>query len=166
MSTRIEDLTPATQAKARAALADLDARGIAYAVTYTLRSYAEQAALYAQGRESLASVNAKRAAAGLTPIVPYTGKDGKVHSDNDYTVTNADGIRIIDGGKGRSPHQLGTALDVVPLMEGSPSWPPASDTRWAEIARSFEAQGFEWGGRWTLAKDGIAPDMPHYQLKA
>lgn len=151
MSTRIEDLTQATQVAAARALADLKARGIPYIVTYTLRTYAEQAALYAQGRQSLMVVNTLRQAAGLPDISA---------KENSYIVTNCDGKKISEGGKGRSPHQLGTALDVVPLENGRAIWPSASDPRWSQIAESFKKNGFEWGGDW---KD--FPDLPHYQLK-
>jgi hypothetical protein len=151
VSIRLEDLTPATQGAAAHAIADLNARGIKFVITYTFRTYAEQAALYAQGRQPLIIVNSLRASAGLAPIG---------NSDNSYTVTKCDGKRIADGGTGRSAHQLGTALDVVPLENGNPTWPPASDSRWKQIAQSFKSAGFEWGGDWT---DML--DLPHYQLK-
>jgi len=157
MSTRLEDLTPDTQAKAQAALDDLAMRDVPAIVTYTYRTQAEQAALYAQGRQSLITVNSLRTLAGLAPIG---------NTDNSYTVTNASGVRKVDGGTGRSMHQLGTALDVCPLENGSAVWPPISDPRWAQIAQSFKAQGFSWGGDWTMAKDGIDPDLPHYELDA
>lgn len=152
MSTKLEDLTQAAQVAAVRALADLKVRGIPCVVTYTLRTYAEQAALYAQGRQSLMVVNTMRQAAGL-PDLPA--------KENGYTVTQCDGKKISEGGKGRSPHQLGNALDVVPLEGGRAIWPSASDPRWAEIAQSFKANGFEWGGDW---KDFL--DLPHYQMKA
>ena len=150
MSTKLEDLTPATQVSAARALASLKASGVPYVVTYTLRTYAEQAALYAQGREQVEIVNALRSTAGLRPIT---------EGENNI-VTNCDGKRISEGGKGRSPHQLGIALDVVPMVRGGPAWPTADDPRWKEIASAFKAQGFEWGGDWT-----DFPDLPHYQLK-
>jgi peptidoglycan LD-endopeptidase CwlK len=150
MSKALADLLPDVQARATKALADLKARGIPYAVTYTLRTYAEQAALYAQGRQDLLTVNSLRDAAGL----PHIGQ-----ADNSYVVTQCDGKRISEGGTGRSPHQLGTAIDCVPSDNGSPLWPPTSDPRWVQIAQSFKAQGFQWGGEW---KD--FPDFPHYQL--
>lgn len=150
MSTKLEDLTVATQIAAAKALADLKTRGIPYIVTYTLRTYAEQAALYAQGRQSLMAVNTLRARAGL-PDIP--------EKENTYIVTNCDGRKISEGGKGRSPHQLGTALDVVPLDGTRAMWPHASDPRWKQIAESFKKNGFTWGGDW---KD--FPDLPHYQL--
>lgn len=152
MNTRLEDLTPATQAAARAALALLDLRMVPHVVTSTLRSAAEQAALYAQGREPLLAVNARREAVGWEHIGA---------AENSGTVTNCDGRKIAEGGKGRSPHQLGTALDVVPANNiGNPAWAGASDPRWKTIAAAFKANGFEWGGDWDGWKD-----LPHYQLK-
>lgn len=157
MSKALADLLPDVQAAATRALADLKAREIPYAVTYTLRTLAEQKALYAQGREDLLTVNALRDVAGL----PHIGQ-----SENSYTVTNADGVSIALGGHGRSMHQLGKALDVVPLGPNGPVWPAGSDPRWEDIANSFEKNGFEWGGRWSKAKDGIDPDLPHHQYKS
>ncbi len=150
MSKALADLLPEAQAAAAQALADLRLRGVPYAVTYTLRTLAEQKALYAQGRQDLLTVNSMRDAAGLSHIG---------QADNSYVVTQCDGISIAQGGKGRSPHQLGKALDVVPLEDSGPVWPPASDPRWLDIAQAFKAQGFEWGGDWT-----DFPDLPHYQL--
>ena len=145
MSRRLEDLLPRVAAAAARALADLKARGVPVAVTSTLRTQAEQAALYAQGREPLAAVNAKRAAAKM-PLLRL--------EENRYTVTNADGV------KHKSNHQSGKALDAVPEQGGNPVWPPASDIRWKQIAGVFQQHGFAWGGEW---KD--LPDLPHYEYK-
>ena len=145
MSRRLEDLLPRVAAAAARALADLKARGVHVAVTSTLRTQAEQAALYAQGREPLAAVNAKRAAARM-PLLRL--------DENRYTVTNADGVKY------KSNHQGGRALDVVPEHLGLPVWPPASVPRWKQISGVFQQYGFEWGGEW---KD--FPDLPHYQWK-
>ena len=145
MSRRLEDLLPRVAAAAARALADLKAQGVLVSVTSTLRTQAEQAALYAQGREPLEEVNKKRAIAGMRLIG---------QAENKYTVTNADGV------KHKSNHQGGTALDVVPEYDGRPVWPPAHDERWAQIAGVFKQYGFEWGGDW---KD--FPDLPHYQWK-
>ena len=119
-------------------------------MTYTLRTAQEQAALYAQGRKPLVEVNEERNVAGMAPI----GEE-----ENSYVVTQCDGIPTAQGGHGRSPHQLGTAIDVVPRGDAGPIWPPHGDTRWLPIAQAFKAQGFEWGGEWT-----DFPDDPHYQL--
>jgi hypothetical protein len=168
MSVKLEDLVEPAKSKAIAALDEMKTAGIQVVVTYTLRTFAEQAALYAQGREPLPAVNSLRANAGLPAITEYLGKDKKVHSDNDYTVTNADGVATAQGGKGRSVHQLGKAIDIVPDMDSGekqvPGWPAPSDPRWKKISDIMKKHGFEWGGDWTIAKDGIDPDYPHYQL--
>ena len=143
MSRSISDLKPRVTAAAARALADLSSRGVKVVVTSTLRTEAEQAALYAQGRGPLDAVNAKRKAAKMHAIT---------ESENKYTVTNADGV------KHKSNHQGGAALDVVPEQGGRPVWPPASDPRWKQIAGVFKKYGFEWGGDW---KD--FQDLPHYQ---
>lgn len=151
MSRALADLLPKAQEAATLALDDLKARGIPYYVHSTLRTMAEQKALYAQGRVTLADVNRLRLAAGMAPINP---------SENLYTVTRANGVSIALGGTGRSAHQLGTALDVVPLGAHGPEWPGEDDPRWYDIAQSFESRGFEWGGRWP-----DFPDLPHYTHK-
>lgn len=145
MSRRLEDLLPRVAAAAARAMSDLKARGVPAVVTSTLRTEAEQAALYAQGREPLEEVNKKRAIAGMRLLAP---------AENKYTVTNADGVKY------KSNHQGGTALDVVPEYDGRPVWPPAHDERWTQIAGVFKKHGFEWGGDW---KD--FPDLPHYQWR-
>lgn len=169
MSKRLEDLNEKTQVAIRNALKECEAKKIQVVVTYTFRTYEEQAALYAQGRKPLNEVNALREKAGMFPIKEYLGKDKKVHSDNEYIVTNCDGIQIAKGGKGRSAHQLGNAVDVVPDMDESekevPGWPIPSDPRWKEISDILKSHGFIWGGDWTKEKDGLDPDYPHYEYK-
>jgi hypothetical protein len=155
MSKSLDTLLPAPRAAALRALERLKAAGVQCVVTDAYRTAAEQAALYAQGRESLGGVNAKRSAAGMPPLPP---------ADNGYCVTRCNGIQVALGGTGRSAHQLGKALDVVPDLDPSererPAWPPLADPRWGVIAAAFEAEGFEWGGRWA-----DMPDAPHYEYK-
>jgi len=153
MSVKLEDLKPQVMAAAVLALQELKQANFPVIVTYTLRTDAEQIALYAQGRKTLKEVNALRAVAGLYQIKEYLGKDKKTHSDNDYSVTNCDGV------KNKSPHQGGTAIDVVPLVSGAAVWPSPSDPRWKGISDVFKKHGFEWGGDWHSF-----PDLPHYQM--
>ncbi len=152
MSVKVEDLLPEVAAVAQRCLNAMVTMGIPHAVTSTLRTQAEQQALYAQGRQLLPTVNVLRGVAGLPPIGA---------AENAYTVTNADGVKY------KSNHQGGRALDVVPVnADGNPEWPYAGDPRWAQIAAVFKSQGFTWGGDWTKAKDGIDPDLPHYEMSA
>ena len=158
MSKKLEDLKPMVMVAALKALAELKSAGVQAVVTYTFRTTEEQQALYAQGRKPLAEVNALREKAGLYQIKEYLGKDKKIHSDNDYSVTNCDGV------KKRSAHQTGSALDVVPDLDPTerevPGWPAPADPRWGVIATAFRKHGFEWGGDWEEF-----PDYPHYQYR-
>ena len=150
MSVKVEDLVPEVAAVAQRCLNALVTMGIPHAVTSTLRTLAEQQALFAQGRQSQSDVNILRRIAGMVLI---SG------ADNAYTVTNADGVKY------KSNHQSGRAIDVVPVNDaGNPEWPYAGDPRWQQIAAVFKSQGFTWGGDWTKAKDGIDPDLPHYEM--
>lgn len=164
MSTKLDDLVPSACGAAFHALNELKRDGVQVVVTSTLRTKDEQAALFAQGRKSLEEVNALRKKAGMYEIKEYLGKDKKIHSDNEYTVTNCNGVKKSEGGTGRSPHQSGLALDVVPDLDETdkqvPGWPAPSDQRWNKIADVFKRHGFEWGGDWT-----DLPDYPHYQFK-
>jgi peptidoglycan L-alanyl-D-glutamate endopeptidase CwlK len=153
MSTKLEDLQPDVQFKAREGLTDLADACIPFVVTSTLRTLDEQIALYAQGRQPLAAVNVLRAKAGMAPIVQRLARDGSLHSDNDYTVTNCDGWKF------KSNHQSGRALDITPEENGGAVWPDPADPRWKQIADVMKRAGFAWGGDWPQF-----PDYPHYEM--
>lgn len=108
---------------------------------YTLRTIAEQDALYAQGRTRLFDANGKRL--GI--------------------VTQARG--------GQSIHNYGLALDIVLLRDKdgngtfeTASWEDTIDfdgdglADWMEVVRIFKANGWTWGGDWTRFKD-----KPHFE---
>lgn len=163
MSRKLEDLTPGARLKAGKAMAALLRANVPFVVTYTLRTEAEQFALWCQGRKPLSEVNAARSKVGLYLLS---------EAENKYSVTNCNGKRISEGGTGRSAHQTGNALDVVPIENGKAIWPGLEDPRWKEISAAFIAQGFTWGGDWD--RDGLTAldgdddedmvDYPHYQL--
>lgn len=118
----IEKLHPKVRNKATEFINKVEKElGIKLRVTSTLRTYAEQDKLYAQGR---------------------TTKGG--------IVTNAKG--------GQSNHNFGTALDVVPIVNGQADWKTTSDT-WNKIAKVGKSLGFEWGGDW---KSFV--DKPHFEM--
>lgn len=108
---------------------------------YTLRTNAEQDALYAQGRTKLFDAAGKR-----------LGK-----------VTNAKG--------GQSIHNFGLALDIVLLVDkdGNGTYEAASwDTKadfdkdtvsdWMEVVKYFKSKGWVWGGDWKSIVD-----PPHFE---
>lgn len=101
---------------------------------YTLRTFAEQDALYAQGRTKLFDSNGNRL--GI--------------------VTKAKG--------GQSLHNYGLALDIVLIIDGkSASWNEVLDydkdgkADWIEVASILQQNGWEWGGKWKFK------DSPHFQ---
>ena len=163
MSTKLAGLNDVARMKAAKAMADLLKQGIPHVMTDGLRKKDYQYALWCQGRKPLEFVNEQRQKVGL-----YLLSD----RENRYTVTNCDGIKVSEGGTGRSAHQSGNALDVVPLENGKAIWPPITDPRWKQISAAFVAQGFTWGGDWD--RDGLTKlegdddedmvDYPHYQL--
>lgn len=118
----IERLHPKVRDKAREFINRVEKElGIKLRATSTLRTYAEQDELYAQGR---------------------TKKGG--------IVTNAKG--------GQSNHNFGTALDVVPIVNGQADWKTSADT-WSKIAKVGKAVGFDWGGDWKSIVD-----KPHFEM--
>lgn len=108
-------------------------------VTQGLRKTAEQAALYAQGRQPIDSVNVMRKAVGWAPLEP---------SENSRTVTNAK--------PGESWHEYGLAVDVVPLeSSGLPDWNETHEV-WQELISKAETLGLRSGISWH--------DQPHLQI--
>jgi len=85
-------------------------------VVQGLRTFAEQDALYAQGR-------------------------------------TAPGLRVTAARAGYSYHNVGLAVDVVPMINGLPDWRPGHFT---EIIAAAEALGLVSGQSWN--------DLPHLQL--
>jgi hypothetical protein len=54
-------------------------------------------------------------------------------------------------GAGRSKHQYGLAVDVVPLVNGEPQW--ENKVLWRKIGIVGEQLGMRWGGRWRYLYD-------------
>ena len=143
MTNDIHALIPAARKAALAAVAELRDKKYLHKVTSTARTEDEQIALWLQNRASLEVVNLQRKHAKMYLIS---------EKENTRRVTNADGVNTL------SRHQVGDALDVVPLgPTGNPIWPSPEDPRWCMIAGVMEKHGFKWGGRWA------EPDVPHYE---
>jgi peptidoglycan L-alanyl-D-glutamate endopeptidase CwlK len=66
-------------------------------------------------------------------------------------VTNAKG--------GQSNHNFGTAIDVVPIVNGKADWKATADT-WSKVAKIGKDIGFAWGGDWK----GLV-DKPHFEMQ-
>jgi peptidoglycan L-alanyl-D-glutamate endopeptidase CwlK len=147
MNTKIELLRPDARPYFEKFLSRLDRAGYLYAVLETLRTQAVQNAYYAQGRETLAVINALRKEAGL------------------YLVGEAEAKRIVTHTL-HSVHMDGGAADIVPVVDGKIPWTITAQTSglWLAFGRLGQESGLEWGGTWKpLDKFGIGWDAPHYQ---
>lgn len=122
MSSRnLDDLRPEVRPQVDAFLSACAAADIDVLVTCTLRSNAEQAALYAQGR-------------------------------------TAPGSRVTDAPAGRSAHNFGLAIDVVPIVNGKLDW-DRKDPVWQKVGELGLAAGLQWAGT-----PGFPfPELPHFQ---
>ena len=52
---------------------------------------------------------------------------------------------------GRSKHQYGLAVDVVPIVNGKPVW--NNSVLWRKVGATGEKLGLRWGGRWKRPYD-------------
>lgn len=143
-------LHPIIKAKAeKLVLLAKEKLGLRIIVTMTLRTAAEQAALYAKGRLTLPEVNKKLKLAGMGPA---TAKDNKI-------VTRAKTVAD-------SFHGYGLAFDIAVVSPDGKqiNWTPKSDWNndgkndWSQVGSIAAECGLEWGGNWTSM-----PDPPHYQ---
>jgi peptidoglycan L-alanyl-D-glutamate endopeptidase CwlK len=103
----------------------------------TLRTFEEQGALYAQGREPKARIDELRREAGMPAL------------------TKAEAERIVTRAKpGQSWHNYGLAIDFVPLkLNGKPDWgyspkdPADIYDEAAQLARGVDGN-VVWGAPW------------------
>ena len=146
MSRRIEDLVPEFQPMVKEFLVECEAKGVKVFITYGLRTFDEQKALYAQGRLDIGQVNALRRVVGM----------GIITSPENNIVTHADA--------GDSVHQYGRAIDVAfwwdknldgKIQAGEVGW----EGDWDKVGMIGETLGMVWGGRWP----GKKHDRPHFQ---
>lgn len=56
-----------------------------------------------------------------------------------------------NSGAGKSKHQYGLAVDVVPLVKGAPVW--NNTALWRRVGMVGEKLGLRWGGRWRKPYD-------------
>jgi len=114
----------------------------------------------------------------MEPVDKYGGSDDdSMAADN----SSAFNCRAITGGSSYSVHSYGRAIDINtienPYVKGTLVLPPAG-IPYADranvrpgmivegdlVTRAFDAEGFDWGGRWTTLKDfqhfEIVPPTP------
>jgi hypothetical protein len=134
---RIAELHPTLAAKVKTMATMLAQEGIEIRVTQGFRTWAQQHALYLQGRAALPDVNSCRFNCGLAAIP----------TDQNRRVTKAD--------SGYSWHNYGLAVDVAPFRNNFPVW-NESDPAWDRIVAVGESLGLRSGKSWG--------DEPHFEL--
>ncbi len=125
MSRDINSLAPVVREKLLRLQALARQEGIEFATVYTLRTEAEQHALFAQGRKTLEEVNRLRKEAGLAPIA----------EEQNRIVT-----RLLT-----SVHMFGCAFDVAVLKDGRIDWQDIPS--YQRLGAIGESLGLRWGGR-------------------
>jgi len=145
--------------KPEMAYAFLDAcqkAGIDVIFTCVARTYVEQTALFAQGREPHEYVNNLRKLAGLTKISQDENRRKVTWTMNSKHIVNPADERL-DNDKSR-------ALDFCILNKGKAVWDVKASLDgdqipdYRECGELAEALGFRWGGRFKN------PDYPHIEL--
>ncbi|HMT68796.1 MAG TPA: M15 family metallopeptidase [Saprospiraceae bacterium] len=155
---RINTLHPKLRDKAKKDYLDANnllGKNVRLRISYAKRSFAEQAALYAQGRETLGEINRLRHIAKMQPIG---------FSESRNKVTNAKA--------GESYHNYALAFDIVLLYDKNSdgifeeaSWDLKRDgdrdgiADWIEVTKLFTERGWV-NGFWTNGKHW---DKPHFQ---
>lgn len=138
---RLADLSLPVQNKFKSADVILSAQGITAEITQGLRSWNEQSADYAIGREPVDTVNELRKAVGLAPLTD---------AGNREPVTWAE--------PGESWHQYGMAFDAVPFVAGVPCW-NVGNPKFARMVAVFRSVGLACGIDWP----GQKKDSDHFQ---
>lgn len=134
---RLADLHPVLAAKFHTMAEMLQQEGIELHIVQGFRTWAQQHALYLQGRAELTDVNACRLNCGLPAIT----------LDQNHRVTDADA--------GESWHNYGLAGDCAPFSNGFPIW-DEKHPAWTRIISVGESLGLRSGISWH--------DMPHFEL--
>lgn len=156
MSRDINKLEPGTRIRVLRFLAAAESADIDLLVTCTDRTFQEQAKLYAIGRTKPG--NPCRCGKKVNPI----GTCPK----------HPLGLRVTNAGPGRSWHNWGRAIDVVPLRFGKPVWGTSGDgidddpsddltddlELWQRVGMLGKSCGLEWAGDWKSF-----PEFPHFQ---
>jgi len=142
----IDALKPELAAAVRRFLSRCEEEKISVLIIETDRTQEVQNAYYAQGRESISTVNVLRKYAGL-----YLIKERE-----NTIITNA---KI-------SNHTGGRAVDMAPEIEGKPGYPwwNAPSWVWERIGKLAEECGLDWcaGGYGQIWGKGW--DNPHFEL--
>lgn len=162
-SRNIDDLIPPLQILFHQFRIGMDEKNIDFIVTSTVRTLAEQKALYAQGREPLDVVNNLRAQAGLPSITNLQNKKRVTWTMNSRHLA----LQPNDPLCTKYPEWAGKgcAFDIVILKNGKAVWDVKADIDQDNIPDYEEAASCgEYLGLIAGARFKPSPDYPHFEF--
>jgi len=155
-SRKIEDLTEEMQELYSKFADKMTENGLDFIITCTARTVTEQRALYAQGRQSLNTVNLLRKEAGLPPITEKENKKkvtwtrfSKHLTDKNNPKSKAFDIAL------KADIDNDGDLDVHWIIKVDVNDNEISD--YQEAGEIGESVGLKWGGRFS------SPDYVHFE---
>jgi peptidoglycan LD-endopeptidase CwlK len=157
MIGEIKSLHPAFKMKVDQILHGMHAKGWDAVIGSGMRSLEQQAALFAQGRESLDNVNTLRKKAGLSAISMAENSHVVTHArpgTSNHNLTTA----LLASSRSTFEVVNGYAVDIVSRVHG---WNPPRKKFWEDLGAIARKYGCEWGGDWK----GDRYDPAHVQLK-
>lgn len=155
-SRKITDCVPELQDRYADFKAKMQVRKIPFMLTCTARTFREQMALYAQGRQSLNEVNTLRKVA-MMPLISL--------KENLYCVTwTMVSKHIINLEDDLATNDKARAFDIAIFKDGKAIWEIKVSVNdndipdYLEAAEIGESVGLIAGARWKK------PDYPHFQM--
>lgn len=105
------------------------------------------------------------AAAGVDVLVTCTLRSNEeqavLYAKGRTTAPIGHGYVVTDAPPGRSAHNFGLAIDVVPIVNGKLDW-DRKDPVWQQVGEFGVAAGLQWAGT-----PGFPfPELPHFQHPA
>jgi peptidoglycan LD-endopeptidase CwlK len=97
-------------------------------------------------------------AAGIDVLVTCTLRSNDEQAALYAQGRSAPGHIVTDAQAGRSAHNYGLALDIVPMVNGKPDW-NGHDPVWLTLGSLGQAAGLQWAG----APGFPFPEEPHFQ---
>ena len=154
MIGEIKSLNPAFKLTVDRILIDMRAKGWDAVIGSGMRTMQQQAALFAQGRESLDKVNIMRRQAGLPPTTENTKVTHARPGTSKHNLTTS----LLFSGGSTFEVMNGYAVDIVSRDHG---WNPPNERFWKDLGALAKKYGCEWGGDWK----GQLYDPAHVQMK-
>jgi len=99
------------------------------------------------------------AGAGIDVLVTCTLRSNEEQAALYAKGRTEPGHRVTNAPPGRSAHNHGLAIDVVPMVNGKPDW-NGYDPVWETIGKLGETAGLVWLG----APNSPFPEKPHFEL--